>query len=245
MSSILASKRLGFFRGQYNVLLIGLLLLFIFRPYDRGLLYLAIWKFLLTANILSVIFNCRHSPKIKTLETCVAIPTVLLLWVNLIWPQNWSLFSTTLLSIIFYFLSTISIIRDVVIKPKVNFETLRGVICAYFLVATGFAYLFWLIEWLNPGSFYISYNKTIGVASYAEYISEMFYFSYVTLLTIGFGDITAVKDTAQTAVIIEGIIGQFYMAILVARLVSIYSTSAQMKIIKDLEDKITENKINN
>ena len=49
------------------------------------------------------------------------------------------------------------------------------------------------------------------------------YFSFVTLLTIGYGDITALKDLAQTCSILEGIAGQFYIAILVSRLVAVYS----------------------
>ncbi len=243
MSSIFASKRLGFFKGNYNFLLIGLFVLFIFRPYDRSTVYLAIWKLLLTANILAVLFNCKHVHKVRIAATCLAVPTVLFCWLDLVWAQEWSLVATTILSILFSFLSTISIIYDVLIVSKVNFETLRGVICAYFLVAIGFAYLFWLLEWINPGSFFVSYNTNVTLASYAEYISEMFYFSFVTLLAIGYGDIIATKDPAQTAVIIEGIIGQFYIAILVARLVSIYSASTQMKILKELNLKKNAGKI--
>ncbi len=68
----------------------------------------------------------------------------------------------------------------------------------------------------------------------------MLYFSFVTLLTIGYGDITAVKDTAQTAVIMEGIIGQFYIAILVARIVSIYSFFSDKKLIRTFEKDLRE-----
>ncbi len=243
MGSIFTSKRLGFFKGNYNVLLIGLFVLFVFRPYDRNTVYLAIWKLLLTANILAAIFNCKHVHKVRIAATCLAIPTVLFCWLDLIWAQEWSLVTTTILSILFTFLTTISIIYDVLVVSKVNFETLRGVICAYFLVAIGFAYLYWLLEWISPGSFFISYNTNVSLASYSEYISEMFYFSFGTLLTIGFGDIIATKDVAQTAVIIEGIIGQFYIAILVARLVSIYAVSAQMKTLKEFNLKKGTDKI--
>jgi hypothetical protein len=51
----------------------------------------------------------------------------------------------------------------------------------------------------------------------------MLYFSFVTLLTIGFGDIVAVKDPSQTACVLEGLIGQFYIAILVSKIVAIYA----------------------
>ncbi len=235
MGSILASRRLGFFRGHYNVLLVGLILLFILRPYSHEpLYYLAIWKFFLTGTILAAIFNCKHSHKIKVIEVCLAIPTVLFFWWDLLSDQPWSLVAATLLTVIFTFLCTISIIYDVFIKARVTFETLRGVICAYFLLAIGFAYFFWFLEWLTPGTFYISRNLGLSFTSYVQYISEMLYFSFVTLLTVGYGDIVAVKDLGQTVVVIEGFIGQFYMSILVARLVAIYSLSGQLKLLKEI-----------
>ena len=235
MGSILSSKRLGFFRGHYNVLLIGLILLFILRPYNReSVYYLAVWKFFLTGTILAAIFNCKHPPKVKIIEACLAVPTVLLFWWDLLSNQTWSLVATTLLTVIFTFLCTVSIVYDVFIKARVTFETLRGVICAYFLLAIGFAYFFWFIEWLDPGSFYISRNLDLSLFSYAQYLSEMLYFSFVTLLTVGYGDIVAVKALGQTVVVIEGFIGQFYLSILVARLVAIYSLSGQLDLLKSL-----------
>jgi len=233
---ILSSRWLKFFRGHYNILLICLFVLFIFRPYDRTSVYLGIWKLFLTGTILSAIFNCNHSRSVKIMQTSLAIPTVLLCWWDLWLHQNWSLITTSFLSICFTFLATTSIIYDILTKPRVTFETLKGVICAYFLVAIGFAYLFWFIEWCIPGTFAIN-DAPIALFSYSEYLSEMFYFSFTTLLTIGFGDVVAVQDIGQTAVIVEGIFGQFYMAILVARLVSSYTLSTQIKLFKKLNHK--------
>ncbi len=239
MRSLLPFKRYSFFKGHYNLLLACLLVLFTFRPYDRGDFYLGLWKLLLTGTILAAIFNCKHSRKIKIAETCIAIPAVLLCWWDLYSNQPWSLIATSLLSVLFSFLCTISIITDVLTKAKVNFETLKGVICAFFLVAIGFAYLYWLIEYVVPGSF-LSRGETYSIMAYAETISDLLYFSFITLLTVGFGDIIAVKDTAQTAVVFEGMIGQFYVAILVARLVSLYSLSDQLRILQSVSKKKDE-----
>lgn len=236
MFSFLNFKRFRFFKGHYNLLLTCLLVLFTFRPYEKGDFYLGIWKLVLTGAILAAIFNCKHSFKIKIAETCIAIPTVLLCWWDLYSNQPWSLISTSILSVLFSFLCTISIISDVMMKAKVTFETLRGVICAYFLVAIGFAYLFWFLEYMTPGSF-LSRGQTYAILNYAHTISEMLYFSFVTLLTIGYGDIIPVNDIAQTAVVFEGMIGQFYVAILVARLVSLYSLSDQLRILQMTNEK--------
>ena len=90
------------------------------------------------------------------------------------------------------------------------------------MIAFVFAYTYYLIEYLIPGSFHLL-HRDVSFLTYSRNLAELMYFSFVTLLSIGFGDITPIGDIAQTFVIIEGIIGQFYIAILVARIVSVYA----------------------
>lgn len=73
---------------------------------------------------------------------------------------------------------------------------------------------------LEPGSFSVSpAGETLdGFNS--------FYFSFVTLSTIGYGDITPVSRIARMMAVVEAITGMFYVAVLVARLVSIHSAKA-------------------
>ena len=225
--------------GYYNLLLFFLILLFIFRPYDRGPLYYGVWKFLLTCVLLTAIFNCNHNRQVKVIASILAIPTMILSWVNpsavhtLIFPID------ALLTIIFMIICTSSIIYDVVVRARVTLETLRGVVCAYFMVAFAFGYIYYLIEYLVPGTFHFS-NRTVSVGFFSQFLSEMLYFSFITLLTIGYGDITSIKDIGQTASVIEGIFGQFYIAILVARLVGVYSFYSNNRLLRQLESDITE-----
>ena len=208
--------------GYFTQLLLSLILLFIFRPYDRGPIYLAIWEFLLIFVFLSAIFNCDHSKKVKAFNTCLAVPALFFEWLNLFYPQK--IFTLLFLAfmIVFVFVTTASIIKRVVINARVRLETLRGVVCAYFMVAIGFAFLYFFIDLIAPNSFHFSNVDTASI-THSHYLSELMYFSFVTLLCIGYGDIIAVKDVAQTCAILEGIVGQFYIAILVSRLVAVYS----------------------
>ncbi len=217
---------LNFFKTYYNLLLICLVLLIVFRPYNHSIVYLAVWKVLLTGTILAAIFNCKRSHKTKITESILAIPTIIFCWLDILFPYPIIFVINTILSILFTLLATASIIQDVLVRSKVTLETLKGVICAYFLVAIAFAYIFWLIEYFEPNSFFIS-PAHANFYYYTQYLSEMLYFSFITLLTIGYGDIVAVKNVGQTAVILEGLIGQFYVVILVARLVATYSFSTQ------------------
>lgn len=223
-----------FCTGYYTLLLLFTLLLFIFRPYGRSDLYVAIWKLMLAGTILSSIFNCHHKPIVKWIAAALAIPSVIFSWANFVYPAEWIFASNAIFTVLFMFICVGSILYDVVLRAHVTLETLRGVICAYFMVAFAFAYVYYLIESVIPGTFQFARGE-IPFMSFTYYISEMLYFSFVTLLTIGYGDIVAVKDIGQTATVLEGVIGQFYVAILVARLVSVYSFYSDKRLIRALE----------
>jgi voltage-gated potassium channel Kch len=199
-----------------------------------------IWKLLLAGTILSSIFNCHHRPIIKWIASCLAVPSVVLSWVNFVHPSEILFAGNAICTVLFMFVSVGSILYDVVLRAHVTLETLRGVICAYFMVAFAFAYVYYLIESIFPGTFQFAQGE-IPLASFTYYISEMLYFSFVTLLTIGYGDIVAIKDVGQTATVLEGVIGQFYVAILVARLVSVYSFYSDKRLIRALEQHNQKN----
>ncbi len=210
------------------------ILLFVFRPYSLSVFYIATWKLLLAGMILSSIFNCHHKRYVKWTAVGLAVPSVFFSWLNLAHPSISLFIAESACTILFMTLCVCSILYDVILRAHVTLETLRGVICAYFMVAFAFAYAYYLIEYLTPGTFQFTY-KQISTFSFTHFISEMLYFSFVTLLTIGYGDIVAIKDLGQTVTVMEGIIGQFYVAILVARLVSVYSFYSDKRLIRALE----------
>lgn len=225
-----------FFSGYYNLLLILITLLVIFRPYGAQIVHLAVWQLLLTCTLLSAIFNANHTRKVKILVTVLACPTVLLCWANLFHPVGIIFIGNIIFIVIFMTICSASVISNVVVRARVTLETLRGVVGAYFMVAILFAYIYYLIEFITPGSFLIPHQAT-NIFSYAEDLSELIYFSFITLLTIGYGDVVPLKSYSQTAVIIEGIIGQFYIAILVARIVSVYTFSADKKLLQTIQQE--------
>ncbi len=216
------------FSGYYNLLLILLSLLLIFRPHGADIVHLAIWQLLLTCTLLSAVFNANHPRKMKIFVSILSIPTVILCWANLVHPLGLVFIGNIAFIIIFMTICSASVISDVILRARVSVETLRGVVSAYFMVALLFAYIYYLIEFINPNSFLLP-HLTTGIFSYAEDLSQLLYFSFITLLTIGYGDIVPTQVHSQTAVIIEGIIGQFYIAILVARIVSVYTYFIDLK----------------
>lgn len=118
------------------------------------------------------------------------------------------------LVLIFCILSTIVAMRQILFKGKVSTNKLIGSICIYLLIGIIWALSYFFIDLLNVGAF-------DGLAAHKghEAIWEYIYFSFVTLTTLGYGDISPVNEVARTMVFLEAICGQFYLAILVASLV--------------------------
>ena len=102
---------------------------------------------------------------------------------------------------------------------------LRGTVCVYFMIGFAFAIVYTLMEFLHPGTFHGLEGK-ISLPPQGHFHSEMIYFSFITLLAIGYGDITPTGDVSQMFSVLEGMIGQFYLAIIVARIVATYSRRA-------------------
>jgi len=108
------------------------------------------------------------------------------------------------------------VFRIVSEEGPVSGHRVRGAVALYILIAVLFAFLYGLTEELAPGAFNIPGGQ-ISVARGETF----YYFSIVTLTTVGFGDITAVHPFVRSLVMLEALIGQLYPAILIARLVTL------------------------
>lgn len=214
------AKITSFLQGPYNILLFFLVSLFIFRTHSDNFFLLAFWKLILAISLSNAIYNLRIKIRIKRLIFLLAIPPVIISWINLWLEAHPTLFiANDLFTILFLGLCAIVIVHDVITREPVTFETLRGVICAYFLVAFTFAYFYYLMEFLSPGSIPVSHIAE--EFSYTHSLSDMLYYSFLTMLM--FGDVDTKNIIVETAIILQGIFAQFYIAILVAKIVSVYA----------------------
>jgi hypothetical protein len=120
----------------------------------------------------------------------------------------------------FYAFATVAIFLEVIKTRRVTADTMSGAVCVYLLVGMTFGNLYDLIETLHPGSFQINVD-TAGPAEIGW--RTLIFFSFMTLTTIGLGDVTPVTTQAQSLVSIEGVVGVLYVAVLIARVVGIYA----------------------
>lgn len=108
----------------------------------------------------------------------------------------------------------ITIVR-VLNHRRITFETILGALCIFVLLALLFAFLYLAIDGLNGDRAFFAQEGT-----HAQ--SEFVYFSFVTITTLGFGDLTPRPGLPQAIVALEALLGQVFLVTLVARLVTLW-----------------------
>jgi hypothetical protein len=110
------------------------------------------------------------------------------------------------------------VVADAVYAPgRITLRRLQGAVVLYLNFATIFAAAYGLIWELNSGAF----ANLVVEGGGPEEIGSMLYFSFTTLTTTGYGDIVAVDPFARSLANLESVLGQFYLAMTVARLVTL------------------------
>jgi voltage-gated potassium channel len=111
------------------------------------------------------------------------------------------------------------IVRGSYQQVAITADGLLGAFCAYFLVAIIFGHLYCLCETLAPGSFAggKAFNEEMLKDERRQFL--LTYFSFITLTTVGYGDITPCSDATRTFATLEALTGQFYLVILISEFV--------------------------
>ena len=108
-------------------------------------------------------------------------------------------------------------LRQVVLGTAVDVNRLVGAVCVFLMIGVIWALAYTLLDLISPGSFTgISASHDVG------WNSDWLYFSFVTLTTLGYGDMSPISPVARILASLQAVLGQFYIAVLVAALVGAY-----------------------
>jgi hypothetical protein len=204
---------------RFTLLLIVLLVLFLVQPIFSGnqkiltLLSDLVFSFLIGITI--YVLSTRRQYMIFAL--LLGLPAIILRWLYWIYLEQYLWVASYLLGISILLFCNFELFSFIMQVKKVSQHTVNTAICIYLLlgVAWGMAYV--VLETLAPGSFTLAELVNEPQAL----IMEMQYYSIVTLTTLGYGDITPVTPWAKNLSALEAVIGQVYLTVLVARLVSL------------------------
>jgi len=116
----------------------------------------------------------------------------------------------------FLFLAGYYVLRAVIKAEVVSLDVVAGGVAVYLMLAVIWAIIFGVIEFYDPGSF--TFTNGTGLVDW----NQLLYFSLTTITTLGYGDIHPLTPLAQIWSTLEAATGLIYMAVLMARLVSLY-----------------------
>ena len=111
---------------------------------------------------------------------------------------------------------------------EVSLDTVLGGVAVYLLIGIIYISIYEIVIHLAPGSFLFQgrdLEEVIGDPNSIHGLSVLMYYSFVTLTTLGYGDVTPVRPMAQMLSTSEAIVGQLFVAIFIARLVALYTRS--------------------
>src|SRR5947208_16038565 len=212
---------MGLRRFSMVQLLIALALLFFFAPFVEAIKGGdIIVSLLLSLVLLSAVLAVASRGRMLAVAPLLAIPAVAGRWINHFHP-HW-------LPPMIFLIAGIGLVAFVVVNllcfvlraPSVNVEVLCASISAYLMLGLLWTMAYWLVDQLTPGGAF-SFNTNTGTRSMNGFTG--FYFSFITLSTVGYGDITPVSRIARWLAAMEAMTGLLYVAVLIARLVSLYS----------------------
>ena len=150
----------------------------------------------------------------------MAVPAITARWINhfrpdLVHPPVFLVCALVLLAFVIGHL-----LHFILQAPVVTVDVLCASIAAYLMLGLMWTVAYWLVDQLTPGGAF-SFNINRGTQSMNGFTG--FYFSFITLSTVGYGDITPVSRAARWLAAMEAMTGLLYVAVLIARLVSLYS----------------------
>ena len=217
---------LAFTRSPLLSLLIALLALLLLYPFFAGhVMARAVWDICSSAILLLGISVISHVRRRVVIALVLAIAVLSTKWSGYVIDNERLLLVNDGLAAIFFTFTACLLLADVLSKGAVTADKIYGALCVYLLIGLTWGFMFLILEGFQPGSFQFGQARLSGIEKDP---ATLVYFSFVTLSTVGYGDITPLSPPARSLAFMEAIIGQIYLAVLVARLVGlhiVYSTA--------------------
>lgn len=119
--------------------------------------------------------------------------------------SRWATLLSDLTYIGYFVITSLEVFRQILLARRVDFNMLAGSFCGFIMLAIIGSFMLSIIEVTAPGSF-----SGINVESFQATFQDLIYYSFVSILTIGYGDILPISDTARKASVLLGVVGYFY-----------------------------------
>lgn len=209
---------------KFRRLLVALLALLAIQPaVERNafarLTYTTLWSAVLIATIIAI----AEIPWQRYVGLCLGLPAIFILWGRYLLSTSAGDIAELAvfgLATVFFAVVAVMVMRHLV-THEVTADNVAGAVCAYLFLGLGAGLMYTVIETQHPHSFEASGRLAADLADPALRPAAMTYFSFATLTTTGYGDMAPATALTRMLAVLEAVLGQFYLAILVAGLVGI------------------------
>jgi len=205
---------------RHAYLLASLLLLILVRPFvGEHVMGLALLQVFLLATLTTCVLTCS----VNRIQVGLGLGlTVALLITNQLHDSTGHPAlgaASSALGLIFFSYVTGIMLRHVFLHTRrVSTDTICGALSVYLLMGVAWAFAYALLELAEPSSFFFGATAAGGKTDIARFLS----FSFVTLTTLGYGNVIPVTPKGEALATTEAIVGQIYLTVLVARLVAVH-----------------------
>lgn len=207
----------------YAVLLFAELGLILIFPFLDGIGYHdEVFRMLAIVVFGAALYTVMGRGRITTIAFIFGVPAILSRLIRIVEHRSFLKYPDEALGLAFLIFVTSVLVWSIVSNPSVTADTLAGAVSAYFLIGITFAMAYMLINNLYPGSFRDTVESGKHFAP-----SDFTFFSFVTLTTVGYGDIVPWNNHARSLAIIESVIGIMYPAVLISRLVGMHQSKRE------------------
>ena len=206
--------------GRFLFLLTSILLLFIIRPFLEGFIGINIlFDIFFFFILISGLYAVSERKCGFVIGMVLVVPAFIATLSNYFVHVPTVSVTERVFEVLFLGYSACMILTHVFRQKEVTLDTISGAICAYFLIGFVWGLCFFLLEQAQPGSFLMTEQQADP--------SHFIYFSFVTMSTLGYGDITPISNPARSLSLLEAVVGQLYIAVLIGRLVGMHIAQAQ------------------
>jgi hypothetical protein len=212
------------FQERFLSLLIFIIAMIIIGPLFEEFVQLSILiDILWSAIFISAIYAVSQKKSHIVIAILLALPMLGSIWAKYFFQLKALVVVGSLCGAAFILFTIIQMLIFIYSHHEVTRDLIVGAAVVYLLMALMWTFIFVVVETLHPGSFNLP--EGLDIVATRQFV----YYSFVTLTTLGYGDITPITSLARSLCILEAVIGQLYLVVQVAWLVGVHVSQSMMK----------------
>ena len=199
------------------LLVLAIIPLFERHAADRTALFAGLTVLFVTGLIVN-----RRYPVILSSGVVIAMLALPMMWATLFVDHLFVFVGSCVLGGVFFVMTAVMVMWGVFRWYSATVHSIYGAVSAYLLLGLAWAMFYWGLDVVDGNALDIPHRRTLAATVAGTELtsfSQMVYFSFVCMSSLGFGDISPTTEVAEMLTWIQSVVGQFYLAILVARLV--------------------------